>query len=587
VSYVAFEEAPVSGYLVPTMDLYLDRLVDWPALLTLRNGEASDPEADVAAYRTVLETLAEVAASFEETARERWSDEAELTEDGGAVPPAHIREAYETLREAGLICMMIPEAYGGPDLPLLLNTMYLEMVSRADTSLMTVVGLQAGAAGDIAAYGSEEIKQAVLPRMTSGEWQGCMDLTEPQAGSDLGRIVTRATEQDDGTIRVDGQKIYITNGGAEVHLVLARDADAYDQSKGTTKGLSLVLVRRHKDDGSPNGVRVTRLEEKLGIHGSPTCEVVFEGALGVRLGEKGQGFKAMLDLMNNARLGVAAQAIGISEAAYQAALAYAKEREQFDQPIVKQPLVASMLAKMRVNIEATRALLYRAVEIEDTNEACRRALARGDASEDERAELEATLERGNTRVRLLTPLCKYFATEICTDVTRDAMQVFGGIGFTMDAHVAKLHADSLIMTVYEGTSEIQASFALKEIGKGALAVVFEEVRGELDAMADDPSRAELAGLVGKMIGRIEKASQTLFADISYALMRAKVLSEMVIDVIASSELLRQAVDDPERLAITESFVRRRAIVGEALARRIEENQEGRIARDARILGIED
>jgi alkylation response protein AidB-like acyl-CoA dehydrogenase len=569
------------------MDLYLDRLVDWPALLTLRNGEASDPAADVAAYRTVLETLAEVASSFEERARERWSDEAELTEDGGARPPEHIRDAYEVLRENGLICLMIPEAYGGPDLPLLLNTMYLEMVSRADTSLMTVVGLQAGAAGDIAVYGSEEIKQAVLPHMTSGEWQGCMDLTEPQAGSDLGRITTRATELDDGRVRVDGQKIYITNGGAEVHLVLARDADSFDESKGTTKGLSLVLVRRHKDDGSPNGVRVTRLEEKLGIHGSPTCEVVFDGATGVRLGEKGQGFKAMLELMNNARLGVAAQAIGISEAAYQAALAYAKEREQFDQPIVKQPLVAAMLAKMRVNIEATRALLYRAVEIEDRNEACRRALERGEGSEEERAELQATLERGTTRVRLLTPLCKYFATEVCTDVTRDAMQVFGGIGFTMDAHVAKLHADSLIMTVYEGTSEIQASFALKEIGKGALSVVFEEVRGELDALADQPALAELGRLVEQMISGVEKASQTLFSDISYALMRAKILAEMVIDVIAGAELLRQAKDDPERLALAESFVRRRAIVDEALARRIEENQEGRMARDARILGLED
>ncbi|HKJ23348.1 MAG TPA: acyl-CoA dehydrogenase family protein [Myxococcota bacterium] len=577
----------MSSYRIPTMSLYVDRLVDWPALLSLRSGEGVDAAAEVGAYGTVLDTVAELAEGFETRAREHWSDEAELTEDGGARPPAHIREAYEQLRENGLICLAVPEAYGGPDLPLLLNTMYLEMVSRADTSLMTVVGLQAGAAGDIAAYGSEEVKQAVLPHMVSGEWQGCMDLTEPQAGSDLGRISTRATEQPDGSIRVDGQKIYITNGGAEVHLVLARDAEHYDESKGTTTGLSLVLVRRHGDDGAPNGVRVTRLERKLGIHGSPTCEVVFDGAIGVRLGEKGKGFRAMLDLMNNARLGVAAQALGISQAAFDAALEYAKQREQFDQPIVRQPLVMAMLAKMRVNVEAARALLYRSVELEDRNEACRRALSRGDLPDAQRGELQAELERGNTRVRLLTPLCKYFATEISTDVTRDAMQVFGGIGFTMDAHVAKLHADSLIMTVYEGTSEIQASFALKEIGKGALAVVFEEVRGELDALGDDPARAALAGLVAKMISRIEKSAQTLFSDIGYALMRAKVLSEMVIDVIASAELLRQAKADPGRLTLAESFVRRRAIVSEALGRRIDENQEGRMARDAQVLGLDD
>jgi len=575
----------LAGYLVPTMDLYLERLVDWEALLPLRNGEEADAGAETGAYRAVLETVAELAASFEDAAREHWSDEAELTDGGGAAPPAHIRAAYERLRESGLLCLVVPEAYGGPDLPLLLNTMYLEMISRADTSLMTVVGLQAGAAGDIAAYGSEEVKRAVLPRMTSGEWQGCMDLTEPQAGSDLGRITTRARDAEDGTVRVDGQKIYITNGGAEVHLVLARDDDAYEQSKGTTQGLSLVLVRRHRDDGTTNGVRVTRLERKLGIHGSPTCEVVFEDAMGVRLGEKGKGFKAMLDLMNHARLGVAAQALGIAEAAYQAALQYARQREQFDQPILKQPLVLAMVAKMRVNIEAARALLYRAVEVEDRNEAWRRALERGDLPDAQRAEVDAALERGRTRVRLLTPLCKYFATEISTDVTRDAMQVFGGIGFTLDAHVAKLHADSLIMTVYEGTSEIQASFALKEIGKGALSVVFEEVRAELDAMKGD-DRAELAELVAGGIARIEAAAKVLFDDIGYALMRAKVLAELVIDLIAGAELLRQVGADPDRLAVAESFIRRRAIVGEALARRIEENQDGRMARAAAVLGID-
>ncbi|MDH3199226.1 MAG: acyl-CoA dehydrogenase family protein, partial [Candidatus Krumholzibacteria bacterium] len=172
-----------------------------------------------------------------------------------------------------------------------------------------------------------------------------------------------------------------------------------------------------------------------------------------------------------------------------------------------------------------------------------------------------------------------------TDVTRDAMQVFGGIGFTMDAHVAKLHADSLIMTVYEGTSEIQASFALKEIGKGALLVVFEEVRRELEAMTD-PERAALAGLVAKSISRIEEASKVLFEDVPYALWRAKLLSEMVIDVIAGTELLRQVDADPGRLAVAESFVRRRAIVDEALARRIEENHEGRMARAAQVLGLD-
>lgn len=572
-------------YYHPAMRLYVDRIVDWETILTLRRGEAVDAASEKEAFGLVLETLAALAQGFERPAREHWVEEAKLTPDGGAEPPAHIREAYARLREAGLVCLPISEAYGGAALPLLLNGMVLEMISRADTSLMTVVGLQTGAAGDVEKYGSEEVKRSVLPRFVSGEVQGCMDLTEPQAGSDLGRITTRATELPDGRIRVDGQKIFITNGGAEMHLVLARDADTYDSSKGTTNGLSLVLVERHKPDGSTNGVRVARLERKLGIHGSPTCEVVFEGAVGVRLGEKGKGFRAMLDLMNNARLGVAAQALGLAEAAFHDASAYASQREQFGQPIAKQPLVMTMLAKMAVNIEAVRALCYHAFELVDLTLSRETALAGRTLSEPERGAHQEALERDTVRLRLLTPLVKYFATEVCHDITRDAMQILGGVGYTMDSDVAKLHADSLIMTVYEGTSEIQASFALKEMGKGALGVVFEQARKDLALMKDDPKRAPLAERVVRMIHRVEESTKVLFGDIQYALLRAKLLAEMVIDVLAATELLRQAGVDGRRVDVAESFVLRRALEGETMARRIEENATGRLARDARVLEL--
>jgi hypothetical protein len=572
-------------YFNSGMRLYLDHLVDWEGILTLRRGEAVDAKAEVDSFRLVLETVAGLAQSFERPAREHWTAEAQLTADGGAEPPAHMREAYAKLREAGLVSLPIGAAYGGAELPLLLNGMALEMISRADTSLMTVVGLQTGAAGDIEKYGSEEIKRAILPRFVSGEVQGCMDLTEPQAGSDLGRITTKVTELPDGRVRVDGQKIFITNGGAEAHLVLARDADSFDASKGTTNGLSLILVTRHAPDGSRNGVRVARLERKLGIHGSPTAEVVFEGAVGVRLGEKGKGFRAMLDLMNNARLGVAAQALGLAEAAFHDASVYANQREQFGQPIVKQPLVATMVAKMAVNIEAVRALCYHTFELADLNHARETALASGRFSEPERSEHTAVLERDVVRARLLTPLCKYFSTEVCHDITRDAMQILGGVGYTMDSDVAKLHADSLIMTVYEGTSEIQASFALKEMGKGALVVVFQQARAELDGMAKDPKRASLTKRVLEMITHVEEATKVLFSDISYALLRSKLLAEMVIDVLASTELLRQAGVEPARLDVAESFILRRSVESEAMARRIEENAAGRVDRDTRVLAL--
>jgi alkylation response protein AidB-like acyl-CoA dehydrogenase len=575
----------MTDYLSSSMRLYLEKLVDWEGLLSLRRGAPVDREAEVGAIRSVLETVASLAQSFERPARESWHAEAEPTPDGGAQPPLHIREAYGRLREAGLVSLTVAEEYGGPALPALVNAMVLEMISRADTSLMTVIGLQTGAASDVEKYGSPEQKRAILPRFTSGEVQGCMDLTEPQAGSDLGRITTKATDLPDGSVRLDGQKIFITNGGAEVHLVLARDADGFEASRGTTNGLSLVLATRHKADGSPNGVRVARLEKKLGIHGSPTCEVVLDGALGVRLGAKGKGFRAMLDLMNNARLGVAAQALGVAEAALGDALRYSQEREQFGMAIVRQPLVMTMLAKMAVNLEAVRGLLYRAFEILDFTLAAEACLAQGAGSEAERAALETKLERETTRLRLLTPLCKYFATEVCHDVTRDAMQVFGGIGYTMDVDAAKLHADSLIMTVYEGTSEIQASFALREMGKGALAVVFAEARDELLRLPKRAALAALAERVEQGIVTIEESMKTLFGDVSYALLRAKLLAEMVIDVLASVELLRQAAAEPARLDVAESWIRRRMLSVQDAARRIAENQEDRIERDERVLAL--
>ncbi|HME70535.1 MAG TPA: acyl-CoA dehydrogenase family protein [Myxococcota bacterium] len=573
----------MNAYFDATMRLYLEKLIDWDSLLRLLREGKVEREAEVGAYRSVLETVAALASTFERPAREAWDAAAELTPDGGARPPAHIRKAYDALRENGLVALPVAEEYGGAAIPILINGMVLEMISRADTSLMTIIGLQSGTAGDIQKFGSQDLKRTWLPRFTSGEVQGCMDLTEPQAGSDLGQISTRATDLPDGTIRVDGQKIFITNGGAEVHLVLARDADTFESSRGTTNGLSLVLVARHRPDGTPNGVRVPRLERKLGIHGSPTCEVVFEGAIGKRLGEKGRGFRAVLELMNNARLGVAAQALGIAEAAFCEAAAYANQREQFGKPVAQQPLVQSMLAKMAVNIEAARALLYRALELYDFTLAAHAWLAAGRGSATERAEVSARLEREEIRVRLLTPLCKYFATEICSDVTRDAVQVFGGIGYTMDVDAAKLHADSLIMTIYEGTSEIQASFALREMGKGALGTVFAEARRELEGIKLDPRRSALASQVEQEIPRIENATKVLFGDISYALLRAKLLAEMVIDVLAATELLRQVGADSTRLDLAESYVRRRMVQVELGARRIEQNHEGRMDRDARVL----
>ena len=370
--------------------------------------------------------------------------------------------------------------------------------------------------------------------------------------------------------------------------VLARDDDTFDQSKGTTKGLSLYLVPRTLPGGEKNGVTVTRLEEKLGIHGSPTAAIQFSHAEGFLIGKLGEGFKAMLSLMNNARLGVAAQGIGIAEAALDRALAYARERKQFGQPIGDQPLMKNMLARMVLGVEGSRALLYRCCLLVDRNRSIEAYLAReGERiSEPERAELEQLAERNTVRIRLLTPLAKYLATESCDEITRMAIQVHGGIGFMAESEVGHLHLDGIITTIYEGTSEIQVSFALREIGKGALAIVFQELESELDELTGTPLAA-LGARVRRGIDQINEASPALLQDFSYALLSARLVAEMAIAVIVATELLRQAHVAPERVDLAASWINRKMLEVEMHAKRVSEGTVERIERCEHIIALFD
>ncbi len=573
----------MAAYLHDGVLLYLNQLVDWQSYYRLRKGDDVDVEAERAALLSVLETASEICALIETESRAGWDRPARLV-DGDVVLPEHTQKGYERLREAGLVCLGISERYGGFELPALISGVVTEMIARADASLMTIVGLQAGVAEDIQSYASEELCQQYLPRFASGELQGAMDLTEPQAGSDLGAIVTRALDEN-GHSYVDGQKIFITNGGADIHLVLARDADTFEESKGTTRGLSLLVCPRMLPDGSRNNVTVERLEHKLGIHGSPTATVRFDRAEAFRIGEKGEGFKAMLNLMNQARLGVAAQGIGIAQAAIDEAVRYAKERRQFGKPIGEQPLMKNMLSRMILNVEASRALLYRCLVLIDRNRSIEAYLERNrDTSDPQHAEYQALLERNLIQIRLLTPLAKYLATESCDDITRIAIQVHGGMGFMAETTVGKLHLDGIITTIYEGTSEIQVSFALKEIGKGALATVFDELNRELDELQEDPL-AGYATRVAAGIARIVEASEALLKDFDYALLSARHIAEMVIHVVVGTELLRQAKVSPRRLDLAAYWVNRKMLELEVSAARITEGGVERIERFERIVEL--
>ncbi len=577
----------MTDYLSDVVLLYLQELIDWESYFKWRKGEATDADAERAALREVLETAAQICEEHEPELRAGWHESARL-ENGEVVYPAHIAKTLEKLSEAGLISFGVEEKYGGFGLPSLVANVILQMVSRADAGLMTILGLQAGVAEDIQAFASDELKEQYLPRFASGEVMGAMDLTEPQAGSDLGAIQTRATERD-GRYFLDGQKIYITNGGCEIHLVLARDDENFDQSKGTTKGLSLYLVPRTLPSGETNGLSVTRLEEKLGIHGSPTAAIQFEAAEGFLVGTKGDGFKAMLSLMNNARLGVAAQGVGIAEAALKIAIGYARQRVQFGQPIADQPLMKDRLARMTLELEGSRALLYRACSLVDQNHAVEAALARADAGEGdlspgERVELEALFERNATRIRLLTPLAKYMGTEAADSISRDAIQIHGGLGFMAESEVGKLHSDAIITTIYEGTSEIQVSFALKEIGKGALTVVFEALEKELKTF-EEPRLKEQADKVLEGMNLILGSAGALLADFNYALMSAQSLAEVVAAVIAGAELLKQAKADPSRFDLAASWINRRMVDLEGRCKRIKEGSPERLDRCDAIISL--
>jgi alkylation response protein AidB-like acyl-CoA dehydrogenase len=562
--------------------LFLEHRVDWERYLALRRPGTPDVAEELATFASILGTLGEICEDIETGARARWHDEVRL-EQGRVEVPAHIAAGYEKLRKAGLVSLPLGSEYGGFGLPILVNAGYLEMIARADASLMTIVGLQAGVACDIERYGSEELKQRYLPNFASGETQGCMDLTEPQAGSDLGAIATRVTEEN-GRFFIDGSKIFITNGGAAIHLVLARDAATYEQSKGTTNGLCLMLCPAVLPDGERNGVQVSRVESKMGIHGSPTCAIEFEHAEAFLLGERGNGFRAMLDLMNNARLGVAAQAIGVAHAAYRRARLYAAERVQFGAPIVSQPLVKSMLTLCAIEIQSARALLYRTCALVDLADAIAAYLA-SDREEPgfDRVALQEELERSTQLIRFFTPLCKYYATEVANQVTRRGIQVHGGIGYMAESAAGHFHSDSIITTIYEGTSEIQASFALREMSKGALFTVLEQTRTDLESLCD--RFPEEIALVKGGIDAIEASLPALMEDPAYALLNAKRVCDMVIDVVVSAELLFQACVIDDRRALAEVFVRRQMLAVDMNAKRIQSGDASRLKRYDEILGL--
>jgi len=526
-----------------------------------------DYEDAIDSYRRTLEIVGELAADSIAPRAEHVDRTGSVLADGEVCYAPGIAASLERLRQADLMGITLPRKYGGLNFPVTVSLMIVEMVSRADPALMNIFGLQ-DIAETIERFASDEIKTEYLPRFASGEVTGSMALTEPEAGSDLQNVQLKATQQPDGTWRLNGVKRFITNGCAQVSLVLARSEE------GTTdaRGLSMFLYERDEH------MRIRRLEDKLGIHGSPTCELQFDDAPARLIGERRRGLTTyVMSLMNGARLAIAAQAQGIAEAACREAVKYAGERVQFGAPIVRLTPVAAMLADMRVSVEAARALLYETALIVDTKEGLERRVAQlaarqaaaadagagvaasagppsPDASADPAAELRALraeLKRFNRLAALYTPLAKACCTEMANRVAYDALQVHGGSGYMRDFPVERHVRDARITTIYEGTTQLQVVAAIGGVLSGTLGDRLDEY--DAGGYARTPellarvrhARARLQATVD----RVRKLDDTRYRDF-----QSRRLVDMAIDVICGYLVLRDAQTDARKLLVARHFV---------------------------------
>jgi alkylation response protein AidB-like acyl-CoA dehydrogenase len=409
-------------------------------------------------YRRILDIVGDLAGNTIAPRAEQIDREGhQLNDDGTVTLHPHVKDNLLRLAQADLMGFTLPRKYGGLNCPNLVYSMATEIVSRADASLMNIFGLQ-GIAETINAFATDEIKEEYLPRFASGELTGAMVLTEPDAGSDLQAVRLRAFQDEQGNWRLRGVKRFITNGCGEVLLTLARSEPKISDGRG----LSLFLSERNER------IKVRHLEDKLGIHGSPTCELVYDDAPAKLIGERQRGLITyVMALMNGARVGIAAQALGIAEAAYRLARGYAHTRKQFGGPIERLPAVAEMLTDMKIAIEAARALTYETCRICDVENNNLRMLDSGAVTDKvelkQRKNLARTVKRANG---MLTPMSKYYASEMCVSVADTALQVLGGSGYMRDYPAERYLRDARITTIYEGTSQLQIVAAVRGVCSG-------------------------------------------------------------------------------------------------------------------------
>jgi len=490
-------------------------------------------------YRLVLNVLGEICANHIAPRAAEADEEGVHLQDGRVRYAAATQEGLDLLRKAELMGALLPWEHGGLNLPGSVLQMMIEVISRADAGLMSIFGLQEISA-TVAEYGDEEMKARVLPRFASGEVTGAMVLTEPDAGSDLGVVQTRATyDEDAGTWRLNGVKRFITNGNADVLLVLARS----EEGSSDARGLSLFEVEADET------VRIRRLENKMGLHASPTCEMEFCNTPARLLGKRRYGLiRYAMAMMNGARIAVAAQAVGIAEAAYREAYRYAQKRVQFGQSIDQLPAVLRMLVSMKGEIEATRALVYEAGRWVDLKKAYEHLKSRG--------ELDATgrerLKQADRLAAVLTPLAKYHATEMGNRICYQAMQVHGGTGYMKEFDIQRHFRDIRVTSIYEGTSQLQVVAATGPLLGHALDDLLDgwastDYGKSLDGMR---SRVEEAtALFNRSIDHLKEQDDRPLIDYY-----AADLANLAVDVLTSWLMLRDADAVERKRELARSYI---------------------------------
>jgi alkylation response protein AidB-like acyl-CoA dehydrogenase len=493
-------------------------------------------------YRKVLEITGDIAGNFIAERASGVDEEGAVLKDGKVHYAAGTDENLKQLTQADLRGMIFPRKYGGLNFPFTFYVMAIEIVSRADASLMNIFGLQD--IGDtIKKFGSEEQRQEFIPGFCTGEYTGAMALTEPDAGSDLQAVKLQAYQNEKGQWFLKGVKRFITNGNGDVLLVLARS----EAGTKDGRGLSMFVCKRD------NTVIVRRIEHKLGIHGSPTCELQFNDTPAQLVGQRKFGLiKYVFDLMFRARMGVSAQALGISQAAYEEALKYAKAREQFGKSIYNIPVISNMLIDMRVMLEANRALFYYAAMSVDIKEKLEEKIEKLKAEGKPFSEENIHLKKATKEANLLTPISKYTLAEGANKITYDALQIHGGTGYMREFKVERLARDARITNIYEGTSQLQIVAANGGVINDILAERFDEYE-----------KKNYKGGVAPLVNHLKEIREIFKDCLKYVIERkdpafqdvaAKALVELYTYLITGYLLLDQAEIEPKKVFIANRYV---------------------------------